>query len=296
MKRIERFQTKMEITGHTGLLALFGSPVAHSGSPAMYNYSFKRLGLDYVYVAIDIDKAGLKEAVSAARLYKMRGFNLTMPCKNDVISYIDELSPAAALIGAVNTVVNEDGRLIGYNTDSVGFVKNLQAHGVDVKGKKFVVAGAGGAATAIIVQLALEGAGTISIFNKKSQNFDRMLETIEKIKKEVLGADINIYDIEDGSLFTEKIKEADIFVNATVVGMKPRCDESVIKDLSAFKQGLVVADVVYNPLETRLLREAKEAGCICIDGKGMLLWQGVYAFKLYTGKDMPVEKVKSMFF
>ena len=296
MKRIERFQTKMEITGHTGLLALFGSPVAHSGSPAMHNYSFKRLGLDYVYVAIDIDKAGLKEAVSAARLYKMRGFNLTMPCKNDVISYIDELSPAAALIGAVNTVVNEDGRLIGYNTDGVGFIKNLEAHKVAVKGKKVVVAGAGGAATAIIVQLALDGAGTINIFNKKSKNFDRMLETIEKIKKEVLGADINIYDIEDAPLFTEKIKEADIFVNATVVGMKPRGDESVIKDLSAFKQGLVVADVVYNPLETRLLREAKEAGCICIDGKGMLLWQGVYAFKLYTGKDMPIEEVKSMFF
>ena len=123
-----------------------------------------------------------------------------------------------------------------------------------------------------------------------------MLETIEKIKKEVPGADINIYDIEDAPLFTEKIKEADIFVNATVVGMKPRDDESVIKDLSVFKQGLVVADVVYNPLETRLLREAKEAGCSCIDGKGMLLWQGVYAFKLYTGKDMPVEEVKSMFF
>ena len=296
MKGIERFQTEMDITGHTRLLALFGSPVAHSGSPAMYNYSFKRLGLDYVYVAIDIDKAGLKEAVLAARLYKMRGFNLTMPCKNDVISYIDELSPAAALIGAVNTVVNEDGRLVGYNTDGVGFIKNLEARGVDVKGKKLVVAGAGGAATAIIVQLALDGAGTISIFNKKSQNFDRMLETIEKIKKEVLGDDINIYDIEDGSLFTEKIKEADIFVNATVVGMKPYEDESVIKDLSAFKKGLVVADVVYNPLETRLLREAKEAGCICIDGKGMLLWQGVYAFKLYTGKEMPIEEVKSMFF
>ena len=115
----------MDITGHTRLLALFGSPVAHSGSPAMYNYSFNRLGLDYVYVAIDIDKAGLKEAVSAARLYKMRGFNLTMPCKNNVISYIDELSPAAALIGAVNTVVNENGRLVGYNTDGVGFIKNL---------------------------------------------------------------------------------------------------------------------------------------------------------------------------
>ena len=286
----------MKITGHTRLLALFGSPVVHSGSPAMYNYSFEKLGLDYVYVAFDVDKNGLKEAVSAARLYNMRGFNLTMPCKNEVLHYIDELSPEARLVGAVNTVVNENGRLIGYNTDGTGFIKNLEAHKIDIKNKKIAVAGAGGAATAIIVQLALDGAGTINIFNKRSKNFDRMLETIEKIKKEVLGADINIYDIEDGSLFTEKIKEAEIFVNATAAGMKPYDEESVIKDISVFHKDLVVADVVYNPIETKLLKEAGRAGCTCIDGKGMLLWQGVYAFKLYTGKDMPVEDVRSKFF
>lgn len=286
----------MNITGHTGLLALFGSPVKHSASPAMYNYCFNKLSMDYVYVAIDIDKNGIKEAVSAARLYNMRGFNLTMPCKQDVISYIDEVSPAARLIGAVNTVVNDGGKLIGYNTDGVGFVKNLAVHGVLVKGKRITIAGAGGAATAIIVQSALDGAARIDIFNKKSDNFYRMIETIKKIKAEVREVQIKIYDIEDDRLFTEKIKEADIFVNATSVGMKPYEKETVVKDKAVFHKNLVVADVVYNPLETRLLTEAKEMGCSCIDGKGMLLWQGVYAFKLYTGKDMQVDEVKRMFF
>lgn len=286
----------MNITGHTRLLALFGSPVEHSGSPAMYNYSFDRLGIDYVYVAIDVGREGLKEAVSAARLYNMRGFNLTMPCKNDIISYIDELSPAAGLIGAVNTVVNEDGRLTGYNTDGAGFIKNLEAHKITIKNKKIVVAGAGGAATAIVVQLVLDGAGEICIFNKKSSSFYGMFETIERIKKEVPDAAISIYDILDTARFTNAIKQADIFVNATAVGMKPLEKESVVKDISAFHKELVVADVVYNPIETKLLREAGEAGCTCIDGKGMLLWQGVYAFKLYTGKDMPVEEVRNKFF
>ncbi|MGP1432733.1 MAG: shikimate dehydrogenase [Catonella sp.] len=286
----------MNITGHTGLLALFGSPVAHSGSPAMYNYSFNKLGLDYVYVAIDVGREGLKEAVAAARLYNMRGFNLTMPCKNDVISYIDELSLPARFIGAVNTVVNENGKLIGYNTDGIGFIKNLAAHNIEIADKRIVVAGAGGAATAIVVQSALDGVAEISIFNKKSLNFDKMVETIARIKDEVPNVVISINDIEDEKLFTNKIKSADIFINATAVGMKPLDNESIVKDISAFRKGLVVADVVYNPLETRLLKEAKERGCTCIDGKGMLLWQGVYAFELYTGKDMPVEEVRKKFF
>lgn len=286
----------MNITGTTRLLALFGSPVGHSGSPAMYNYSFEKLGLDYVYVAIDIGREGLKEAVSAARLYNIRGFNLTMPCKNDVIFYLDELSPAAELIGAANTVVNEEGRLIGYNTDGVGFVKNLEAHNVIIKDKKLVIAGAGGAATAIIVQAALDGAGEISIFNRNGENANKMLKTIERIKNKVPGTAISLYDIEDDLKIAEEIKTADVFINATNVGMKPFENESVVKDISILNKKLVVADVVYNPLETKLLREAGEKGCICINGKGMLLWQGVYAFKLYTGKDMPVEEVRNKFF
>lgn len=284
------------ITGHTGLLVLIGSPVDHSGSPAMYNYSFARLGLDYVYVALDVKEEGVREAVSAMKLFGMRGGNVTMPDKTEAAKYMDELSPAARIIGAVNTIVNDDGRLTGHMTDGEGFVNNLKDHGISVRGKKIIVAGGGGAATAIQVQCALDGAREIVIFNKKDSFFERTLQTAEKIRKEVPDIAVHVYDIDDVSKMTEEISSCDIFANATIVGMKPMDDQSVVKDVSAFRPGLVVADAVYNPRETRLLREAKEAGCICIGGKGMLLWQGVSAFRLFTGQDMPVEEVKERFF
>ena len=284
------------ITGHTGLLALIGSPVGHSGSPAMYNYSFEKLGLDYAYVAFDIKVEEVKAAIDAMKTFKMRGCNVTMPCKTEALKYMDELSPAARIIGAVNTIVNEDGKLKGYITDGEGFVNNLKDHGIDVADKKITVAGGGGAATAIQVQCALDGAREISIFNIKDAFFERTLQTAEKIKAEVPGIVVNVYDIADIEKMTEEIAASDIFANATIVGMKPMEKESVVKDTSAFRPGLVVADAVYNPEETRMLREAKEAGCTCINGKGMLLWQGVAAFKLYTGRDMPVEEVKQLYF
>ncbi|MCC8168582.1 MAG: shikimate dehydrogenase [Clostridiales bacterium] len=284
------------ISGHTGLLALIGSPVGHSGSPAMYNYSFEKLGLDYAYVAFDIKENEVKDAIAAMRLFKMRGCNVTMPDKVEAAKYMDELSPAAQIIGAVNTIVNDDGRLTGYITDGEGFVANLRDHGIEISGKKITVAGGGGAATAIQVQCALDGAREITIFNKKDAFFERTLATAEKIRAAVPDITVNVYDIDDTRKMTEEISSSDIFANATIVGMKPLDDQSVVKDLSAFHSGLVVADAVYNPEETRLLREAKEAGCTCIGGKGMLLWQGVAAFKLYTGQDMPVEDVKRLYF
>ncbi len=284
------------ISGHTGLMALIGSPVGHSGSPAMYNYSFQRLGLDYAYVALDIKENEVKDAIAAMRLFHMKGGNVTMPDKTEAAKYMDELSPAAQIIGAINTIVNEDGRLTGHITDGEGFVNNLKDHGIDIKGKKLTVAGGGGAATAIQVQCALDGVSEITIFNKKDAFFARTEATAEKIRAAVPGIVVNVYDIDDIAKMTEEIKSSDIFVNATIVGMKPLDDQSVVKDLSAFRPGLVVCDAVYNPEETKLLREAKEAGCVCIGGKGMLLWQGVSAFKLFTGKDMPVEEVKEKFF
>lgn len=284
------------ITGHTGLLALIGSPVGHSGSPAMYNYSFKKLGLDYVYVALDIKEEEVKDAIAAMRLFKMKGGNVTMPDKTETAKYMDELSPAAQIIGAVNTIVNEDGKLTGHITDGEGFVNNLRDHGIEIKGKKITIAGGGGAATAMQVQCALDGAREITIFNKKDAFFERTLQTAEKIRNAVPGIVVNVYDIDDTDKMTAEIKDSDIFANATIVGMKPLDDLSVVKDLSAFRPGLVVADAVYNPIETKMLKEAKEAGCICVGGKGMLLWQGVSAFKLFTGMDMPVEEVKEKFF
>ena len=285
------------INGHTGLLALIGSPVGHSGSPAMYNYSFERLGLDYAYVAFDVKEDGVKQALDAMRLFNMRGMNVTMPDKVEASKHCDELSPAAKIIGAVNTIVNDNGKLTGYITDGEGFVNNLKDHGVDIKGKKITVAGGGGAATAIQVQCALDGAREITIFNKKDSFFARTLQTAEKIKASVPGIIVNVYDIDDIEKMTEEILSSDIFANGTIVGMNPNLqDQSVVKDLSAFHEGLVVCDAVYNPAETKLLREAKEHGCKTIGGKGMLLWQGVAAFKLYTGMDMPVEEVKEKFF
>lgn len=284
------------ISGHTGLLALIGSPVGHSGSPAMYNYSFERFGLDYAYVAFDVKEQDVKQALEAMKLFNMRGMNVTMPDKIEAARCVDELSDAARIIGAVNTIVNEDGKLIGHNTDGIGFVKNLEDHGVTVQGKKITVAGGGGAATSIQVQCALDGAKEITIFNKKDAFFERTLATAEKIKDAVPDCVVNVYDIDDIAKMTEEIGTSDIFVNATIVGMKPMDDQSVVKDLSALRPGLVVADVVYNPVETKLLKDAKEAGCTCVGGKGMLLWQGVAAFKLYTGEDMPVEEVRERFF
>ncbi|MBP3489247.1 MAG: shikimate dehydrogenase [Roseburia sp.] len=277
------------ISGHTGLLALIGSPVGHSGSPAMYNYSFARLGLDYAYVAFDIREDEVKDAIAAMKTFKLRGCNVTMPCKTEAAKYMDELSPAARIIGAVNTIVNDNGRLTGHITDGEGFVNNLRDHGVDVRGKKITVAGGGGAATAIQVQCALEGAREITIFR-------RSRDAAERIRAEVPECVINVYDIADTAKMTAEIAESDIFVNATSVGMKPDENQSVVKDVSAFRPGLVVADAVYNPEETRLLREAGEAGATCIGGKGMLLWQGAAAFKLYTGLEMPVSEVKDKFF
>lgn len=284
------------ITGHTGLLALIGSPVEHSGSPAMYNYSFERLGLDYAYVALDIKENEVKDAIAAMKLFHMRGGNVTMPDKTEAAKYMDELSPAAQIIGAVNTIVNENGKFVGYITDGEGFVNNLKDHGIGIKGKKITVAGGGGAATAIQVQCALDGAREITIFNKKDAFFERTLATADKIRRAVPGITVNVYDIDDVAKMTEEIASGDIFANATIVGMKPLDDQSVVKDVSAFRPGLVVADAVYNPEETKLLREAKAAGCTCIGGKGMLLWQGVSAFKLFSGKDMPVDEVKEKFF
>ena len=174
---------EQRIKGTTGLLALIGSPVGHSGSPAMYNFSFQYHNLDYAYMAFDIKEDQVPAALDAMRLFKMRGCNVTMPCKNKVAQCVDELSPAAKIIGAVNTIVNEDGKLVGHITDGIGFVRNLKEHGVDVKGKKMVVLGAGGAATALTVQCALDGAASIAIFNLTIHSLTEQKELLRSLQK-----------------------------------------------------------------------------------------------------------------
>ncbi|WP_343002145.1 shikimate dehydrogenase [Intestinibacter bartlettii] len=286
----------MEISGRTGLLGLIGSPVGHSGSPAMYNYSFEILDLDYKYLAFDIPVEKTEDAVNAFRTFNMKGGNVTMPCKGEVAKYMDELSPASRIIGACNTIINKDGKLIGDITDGKGYVRNLKENGVDIKGKKMTIMGAGGAATAIQVQAALDGAREISIFNKKDAFFEKAQKTVESIKKEVPDCIVNLFDIDDTETLYAEIATSDILTNATLIGMKPYDNETNIKDTSVFRKDLVVTEVVYNPIKTKMILDAEEAGCKVIGGKGMLLYQGVEAFKLFMECEMPVEEVKAKYY
>ena len=189
------------ISGRTGMFCLIGTPVGHSGSPAMYNYSFQKTGLDNAYLAYDIPLEKTEEAVQALRVLGCKGFNVTMPCKTKVAELVDELSDAAKLIGACNTVVVKDGKLYGNNTDGMGFVRNLKENGVDVKGKKMTIMGAGGAATAVQVQSALDGAAKISIFNRVDEFYANAEHTKAKIKEMLPECDVNVYPLED----TEKL-------------------------------------------------------------------------------------------
>lgn len=286
----------MEISGRTGLFALIGTPVGHSKSPVMYNYSFEKLDLDYRYLAFDITVDKVKEALSAIKTFNIKGANVTMPCKSAVTEYMDELSPAARIIGACNTIVNDNGKLVGHITDGVGYVRNLKENGVEVKGKKITIMGAGGAATAIQVQCALDGAREISIFNTKDDFYKRAEQTVENIKKEVPACIVNLYDLEDIDKLYEEIESSDILTNATLIGMKPYDNETNIKDVSILRKELVVTDVVYNPKKTKMIEDAEANGCKAIGGLGMLLYQGAEAFNLYTGLEMPVEEIKELCF
>ena len=286
------------ISGHTKLYCLIGSPVGHSGSPAMYNYSFARTDVDAAYLAFDIPLEQVNAGVDALKALHVGGFNVTMPDKTAVAGLVDTLSPAAKLIGACNTVtVEENGKLTGHNTDGIGFVRNLHEHGVEVQGKKLVVLGAGGAATAICVQAALDGAAEIAIFNRgQGQFFPNGQRTVEKLAQAVPSCNASITPLEDRAALAAAIQNCDILVNATKVGMKPLDGETLI-DPASFRPELVVADTVYNPRETRMIQEAKAAGCkAAVGGIGMLLWQGVAAYKLFTGKDMPAQEVLEKFF
>ena len=284
------------ISGHTRLYALIGSPVGHSGSPAMYNYSFAKTGVDAAYLAFDIPLDHVKEGVEALKALHVGGFNVTMPDKTAVAGLVDAISPAAKLIGACNTVtVSDDGKLTGHNTDGIGFVQNLREHGVEMQGKRMVILGAGGAATAICVQAALDGAQELTIFNRADEFYANGEKTVEKLTQAVPSCKVSIHPFEDADALASAVKACDILVNATRAGMKPLDDENLI-DAKLLRKDLVVADTVYNPRKTLFIAQAEAIGCKTVGGIGMLLWQGVAAFKLFTGKDMPAQEVLEKFF
>lgn len=283
------------ITGHTGLCALLGSPVAHSISPAMHNEAFRLLGLDFAYLAFDVDTNGLKTAVDGLKALGVRGFNLTMPDKNLMAELVDELSPAARLTGAVNTVVHENGKLIGHTTDGIGYMRAAEDAGVILKNKSMTLLGAGGAATAIVVQAALDGLKEIHIFNIKDAFYERMEKLAETLCRET-GCLVTVHDLANQNALGECLCRSDILTNCTSVGMAPHTDNCLIKDDTLFTPRLIVSDIIYNPRETLILKKAAAHGCKTFNGMYMLLYQGAEAFRLWTGKEMPVDAIKAKFF
>lgn len=284
-----------EITGHTRLTGLLGSPVSHSISPMMHNEAFRLLDLDYVYLAFDVGAEQMEAAVDGLRTLNVRGFNVTMPGKNIMTTLCDKLSPAAEISGAVNTVVNDNGILTGYTTDGIGYMRAVRDAGHDIIGKKMTLLGAGGAATAVLVQAALDGLSEISVFSIRDQFFERAGNIVSQLNERT-SCKVNLYDFDDESLLRKEIAESAILTNGTSVGMAPNTDRSIITDATMFHKDLIVSDVIYNPRETKLLQLAKAAGCHTFNGLYMLLYQGVEAFKLWTGQDMPVDIIKEKFF
>ena len=280
----------------TQLTALLGSPVAHSISPAMHNEAFKQLGLDYVYRAFDVNEEELAEAVDQLKNIGIRGFNLTMPNKNKIVELLDHLSPAAKLIGAVNTVVNDGGILTGYNTDGIGFIQSLRDIDFDITDKEITILGNGGAATAIIAQAALDGARTINIFARPNSRFAKRMAKLVADINHSTKATACVYDLADTSKLCDAISSSTLLVNATAVGMSPNTDASPVEAANVFHTNLLVADIIYEPKTTKLLQLASESGCKTCNGLYMLLHQGAAAFKLFTGHDMPVELIRHKFF
>jgi len=285
-----------EITGHTKVFGVLGSPISHSISPQMHNEAFRQLGLDCVYLAFEIGVDGMKTAVEGLRALNVRGYNVTMPNKNIMATLCDKLSPAAEIIGAVNTVVNDHGILTGYTTDGTGYMRAVEDAGHNIIGKKMTLLGAGGASTAVFVQAALDGVSEISVFSRSTSKFNNRTKTIIQKLKEHTACKVNMYDLEDETRLRHEISESAILTNGTSVGMAPDTDNSIIHDITMFHQDLIVSDIIYNPRETKLMQLAKKAGCPTFNGLYMLLYQGAEAFKIWTGQDMPIDIIKAKYF
>ena len=286
---------KSNITGRTRLIALLGSPISHSKSPAMQNGVFEAMGLDYVYVAFDVSVDKVENAIKGLRALNVRGSNVTMPLKKVVCRYLDKLSAAAEMAGAVNTIVNDDGILTGHITDGEGYMMSLADAGVEFIGKKMTIVGAGGASTAVAIQAAINGVKEISIFNRKNATFSRG-EKLTKGLIENFGCKAQMFDLSNIDELRQEIASSDIFVNGTPVGMEDTIGQSVIPDASFFHLGLTVTDLIYVPAETTLIKMAREAGCRTVSGLGMQLFQGVTSFNLWTGEKMPLDVARKILF
>ncbi len=273
------------ITGKTRICGIIGDPIEHSMSPVMHNAAFEALGLDYAYLPFRVRREELPEAIAGIRALNLVGLNVTLPHKVDVIPLLDKLDPLAERMGAVNTIVNNDGVLAGYNTDAPGFLQALLSKGIEPEGKNIVILGAGGAAKGISFILAEAGAKLV-ILNRTLPKAEELASQITQYYHKKLEAMV----LSEENL-SKALGGADVLVNTTSAGMVPGVDQTPVP-AKLLKSDMTVFDIVYNPLETRLLREAKAAGARIIDGLDMLVWQGVLAFEKFTGQKAPFEIMK----
>jgi shikimate dehydrogenase len=269
----------------TMLYGVFGDPIGHSKSPLMMNRAFHECGINAAYAAFHIQPGTLREAIQGIRALNFRGLNVTIPYKVEVMSYLDEIDESARVIGAVNTVVNNSGKLIGYNTDGMGYVRSLKEEtGISLQGKRVLLLGAGGAARGIAYALAQEGAEMIWVCNRTIAKADELVSYIAKLTNaKVLAAK----DI------AKTIQQMDLIVNNTSLGMSPNVEEIPL-DPNLLHERLLVSDIIYSPMETRLLKEAKARGSQTHGGLGMFIYQGAYAFEYWTGQSAPIQAMREI--
>jgi shikimate dehydrogenase len=274
-----------KLDSHTIMYGVFGDPIRHSKSPIMLNRAFEEAGLNAAYVAFHIGPGQLKDAVGGIRALQFRGVNVTIPHKVEVMDYIDEISEGARIIGAVNTIVNDNGRLIGHNTDGIGYVRSLKEEtGIDLKGKKVLMVGAGGAARGVGYALAQEGAEHIYIANRTRE---KAVELAQSMSEFTATSGMSLDEL------AEVAGDVGLIVNNTSVGMHPHVD-AVPMDTTLIREHVVVSDLVYNPIITRFLREAQSRGAAIHSGLGMFIYQGAYAFEYWTGTPAPVAAMRQV--
>lgn len=270
------------LTGKTSVYGIIGDPVEHSLSPGMHNAAFKELNLDSIYVPFHVKSEELEEAVQGAYSLGIKGLNVTIPHKTEVMKYLDYLDIAAGLIGAVNTIEFGENGIVGHNTDGIGAVRAIEEF-IPVKNKKIVILGAGGASRAICFQLLLSGVNDLIIANRTIEKANELKgDLVEKLDHDVTVTGLD-------KKLQEELEDADILINTTPIGMFPNINQEPVVKANMMHPNLVVNDIVYNPLKTNLLKEAEKAGAKPVSGIKMLMYQGVEAFKIWTGIEPDIE-------
>lgn len=275
------------ISGKTVVCGIIGDPIEHTMSPPMHNAAFKQLRLDYIYVPFNVKSSELHQAIEGMKALNIKGLNVTIPHKTTVMNFLDEIDPLAEKIGAVNTIVNNKGVLTGYNTDVLGFLEVFHNKDIELNGKNVLVLGAGGAAKAVCVALAEDNANLI-ILNRKLEL--AWAQTLAKNIAQNYSVNVSSDELNRENLI-QALNMTDIIINATSVGMSPNTNETLI-DTDLLCANMVVFDVIYNPPQTRLLKEARAAGAVTIGGTDMLVYQGAIAFEKWTGQKAPVDLMR----